>query len=99
MQDVNKHNRLSMDAVAKRRSNLLVSEMDGEAVMLDVASGKYFNLNVVGNSVWQHIVSPKTISSICQNICDQYFVDSASCEADVARFVGELIDNGIVEIL
>jgi hypothetical protein len=98
MKNIKKNNPLSMSAVAKRRSNLLVSEIDGEAVMLDVTSGKYFNLNVVGNSVWQHIESPKTISSICQNICDQYAVDSASCEADVARFVGELVDSGIVEI-
>ena len=40
--------------------DILSRILDGEAVLLDLASGTYFGLNPVGSRVWELISASKT---------------------------------------
>ena len=38
----------------------IVSDMDGEKVMLSIEKGKYYNLGLLGGVIWELIESPIT---------------------------------------
>ena len=44
--------------------DILSRILDGEAVLLDLASGTYFGLNPVGSRVWELISASKTVGEI-----------------------------------
>jgi hypothetical protein len=49
----------------------------------------------VGTRVWELLAAPHTLAQLVSTICAEYEVDAATCESDVRRFLGDLIDNGL----
>lgn len=81
------------------RSQTAVScELSQEAVILDLASGVYFGLDAVGARIWQILETPRSIGEIRDALLLEYRVDAAACEQSVARFAGELLSKGLLEI-
>ena len=90
-------NTISSDLVI-RRTELTGSEIDDEMVFFNHETGKYFATGPVGSTIWQFLDAPKSISEVCEFLLDKYEVDRSTCETQVQRFVGELIDGGIVVV-
>ena len=38
--------------------------MEGETVLLDLSTGRYYTLNRLGSVIWEHCTGDKTISEI-----------------------------------
>lgn len=86
-------------AVTVARSADQVSTLlQGEAVILNVKSGKYYNLNPVGSRIWDLIEQPQTIISIIDAITTEYEVERQRCEADVERILQSMQSAGLVVI-
>jgi hypothetical protein len=67
-----------------------------EAVMMSVEAGRYYSLNAVGSRVWELLETPKSVGELCAQICEEFVVDAPICEAELLRFAGDLIHNGIL---
>ena len=67
-----------------------------EVVMMSINAGCYYGLNSVGSRIWQLLESPQSLSQLCHQILDEFDVDAPTCEAEVRRFVAELLNNGIL---
>lgn len=67
-----------------------------EAVMMSVTAGRYYGLNAVAARIWELLERPMTIAELCARLCEEFEVDAQTCEAEVLKFVNDLIDNGIV---
>ena len=67
-----------------------------EAVMMDVTAGRYYGLNAVASRIWELLETPKTIAQLCAQICEEFEVDAQTCEAEVLKFVQDLINNRVV---
>lgn len=78
---------------------VLVSKMDEEMVILDLASGTYFGLNPVGAEIWQFLSAGKTIAETCQAMVDRYEVAPSEIERDVVQLLQELLAKNLVQIL
>jgi Coenzyme PQQ synthesis protein D (PqqD) len=88
---------IGLDATLNRSHEILYAPVGTEeAVMLSVAAGRYYGLNAVGARIWELLESPRTIAELCARICEEFEVDAQTCQNDVVKFVGELLDNGIV---
>ena len=64
--------------------------------MMSVAAGRYYGLNAVASRIWELLDSPKTIAQLCAQLSEEFEVDAQTCEAEVLKFVQDLIDNGLV---
>ena len=42
----------------------IVSDMDGEKVMLSIQSGKYYNLGKLGGEIWELMKEPISIEAL-----------------------------------
>jgi Coenzyme PQQ synthesis protein D (PqqD) len=79
---------LSPDAVYR--------EIDEEAVILDLASGTYFGLNVVGTRIWQLIEAGLDERAIADALAAEFDADRAAIAADVARVLDDLRSRHLI---
>ena len=68
----------------------------GEAVILSLDTKILRGLNAVGSRVWDLIDGKRTVEEIVEVIVADFDVAPADAAADVASFVAELIDKGLV---
>ena len=87
----------SQDIVTQAPGNI-VSDMDGEKVMLSIYNGKYFNLGKVGGEVWDQIVVPISIDLLMMKLMEIFEVDRHTCEEDVYTFLEELMKEGLLKV-
>ena len=64
--------------------------------MMSIEAGRYYGVNAVGARIWELLETPHTIKQLCAQICEEFDVDTQTCEAAVLDFTRELISNGIV---
>ena len=77
----------------------LMSELAGEAIILEPASGTYYGLsNQVGIRIWQLIQQPTNIGRVWDAILAEYEVEPEQCRGDVLELLQELVDHNLAEI-
>jgi Coenzyme PQQ synthesis protein D (PqqD) len=88
---------IALDTKLSRNDDILHAPVGSdEVVMMSVAAGRYYGLNTVASRIWELLETPKTIAQVCAQICDEFEVDAQTCEAEVLKFVQDLVDNEIV---
>jgi hypothetical protein len=80
------------------KPDVLFQDLDGEAVLLDLASGTYFGLNAVGTRIWELLPDHELLSSIADIIVGEYAVAAERCASDLLGLVGELQVRGLVNV-
>ena len=86
-------------SVYKASTKYLYSEIDSEAVILDINTGTYFGLNEVSNRIWQLLQSPASESEIVTQILTEYDVTQEEAEKDLHGLLQEMLSTGLVEIV
>nr|WP_299407078.1 lasso peptide biosynthesis PqqD family chaperone [Acaryochloris sp. IP29b_bin.148] len=89
---------ISADTTVVATSEQVSSDLAGESVILNLKTGMYFGLNEVGASVWTLLQQPRSVQEICDQILNEYEVDSEQCQQDVLKLLQELIESELIEI-
>lgn len=76
-----------LDKKIKVEKKLDVTELDGEKVMIDFESGKYFMIKGSGNDIWDLMKDGISIGEIVDELLKIYSVDRQTCEESVVSFV------------
>ena len=82
--------------VLSRRSGLMAADMNGSAVMMDIMTGKYYNLGQVGGRIWELLEEPMTLSTLVEKLTAEYDVSADQCRADIIPFLQKLLDSGLL---
>ena len=75
----------------------VVSDMDGEKVMLSVHNGKYYNLGEVGGFIWELMNEPKSINELVERLTEEYDVSPEECESQVRSFLDMLKKEELID--
>ena len=86
-------------SIVARGEDLLVSEVDGDVVMMSVEQGVYSGLNTIGSAIWRLLEHPKCVSDLCDRLMERYDVDRHRCEQDVIGFLNDLVSNDTIRIV
>jgi hypothetical protein len=84
-------------AVYRTKRDVRFRVVGDEAVVVRQADAEVIALNDVGASVLALLDSRRSVREILDALLEQYDVDRESLSSDVARFLGELRDAGVVE--
>jgi acetylornithine/succinyldiaminopimelate/putrescine aminotransferase len=84
------------DTVVQGEGNI-VSDMDGEKVMLSVKNGKYYNLGDIGGEIWELIKSPTAITKLVDMLTASYEVEESECLQQVLSYLEHLLNEGLIE--
>ncbi|MED4043737.1 lasso peptide biosynthesis PqqD family chaperone [Priestia aryabhattai] len=76
----------------------IVSDMDGEKVMMSVSTGKYYNLGVLGGEIWETIHSATSVKDIVNRLMSMYEVELNVCESEVLSFLQVLYKEGLIQV-
>jgi hypothetical protein len=82
--------------VCRNAEHVLVDVDDDLSVVLQTASGVYYEFNHVSRRIWALAARPVSVSSLCEALVCEYDVERKRCEADVARFLDQLAGAGLV---
>ena len=84
--------RISVPAV------VLVQELEGESVLLNLKSESYFGLDEVGTRMWAVLSRSESIQQAYEALLAEYDVDPDVLRRDLLHLIDELIEHGLVEI-
>jgi len=85
------------DVVSQVEGNI-VSDMDGEKVMLSIQNGKYYNLGEVGGVIWECIKEPTSIHHLVDSLITQFDVEVNECRIQVIEFLNQLVEEGLIKV-
>ena len=83
--------------VLRPSSDVQGTMMNGETVLLDLSTGRYYTLNQLGSVIWEHCTSHSTISDIHAVLCDRFDVAPERALDDLVTLVNELIQEGLLQ--
>lgn len=89
---------MALDARVIAVSDLMVSDLAGDMVLLNLADGVYYGLDLVGAHIWRKIASSCTVREVVDDVITHYDVQPQQCEADVRAFLADLTAHGLVSI-
>ena len=90
--------RLTLEDRMQCSNDVLVQEVGGEAVLLDLASEKYFGLDPVGTRIWALLADHDSLRSVADVLCAEYDAEPARIRDDLLTLVGKLADAGLVTV-
>jgi len=82
--------------VFARADDAVWSAVDGEAVLLDLASGYYFSLNTVGTAIWELLDGARTLGAIHDAVCARFQVDRERAWEDLTALIRRLRGEKLV---
>ena len=90
--------KITIESIVSVAADQVSCELEGEAAILNLASGAYHGLDPVGLTVWNLIASPIAVSQIVDTMVTQYDVDRARCERDLLALLARLDERGLIRI-
>ncbi|MBQ7098197.1 MAG: lasso peptide biosynthesis PqqD family chaperone [Oscillospiraceae bacterium] len=82
--------------ILSRREGLMTADMNGSAVMMDIMTGKYYNLGQIGGRIWEILEEPMTVAALVKKLTDEYDVSAAQCRSDILPFLDTLLERGLL---
>ncbi|KAA3623860.1 MAG: PqqD family protein [Proteobacteria bacterium] len=80
-------------------ADVLCQEVEGEAVLLDLASGRYFGLNEVGTRFWRLATQHQEVGAIFRCMLEEYEVDEDTLARDLDAFLADVAVAGLLELV
>jgi hypothetical protein len=89
---------LSGQTVVVAGKDQLSCDLGGEAAILNVRTGMYYGLDVVGARVWSLIQQPRSVRDVCETLRSEYDVELDRCESDLLALLKQFLAEGLIEV-
>ena len=84
-----------LDSVVAVSDDAVFRELDGQSVLLNLATGMYFGLDAVGTHVWQLAAENGSLRWISQRLAEEYDAEPAAIEHDLLALADTLVEKGL----
>jgi hypothetical protein len=74
----------------------LLQDLEGEAVLLNLANGQYYGLDEASYHMYKTLISSGSVEMAFEVLSQEYEVDLRQFRADLDRFVVHLAENGLL---
>lgn len=78
--------------------SVLFRDLDGEAVLLETGSGRYYGLNEVGTRMWSLLQRHGEVGAAYRDLLAEYPIPSRQLQEDLLDFVGVLASRQLIEV-
>src|SRR5215831_13660675 len=85
-------------STVRRTVDQVSCDMAGEAIVLNMKSGLYFEMDQVAALIWNLLENPRTVGEIRDAIMKEYEIDSNTCDQDLKSFLDHLQSAGLIRI-
>ena len=88
----------SFDMRAAVDPDVMIRNVGGESVILDLKTERYLGLNEAGTRIWTALIGSTSIQSAYETLLAEYEVDAERLRSDLQNFLHKLVDNGLIEL-
>lgn len=78
--------------------SVMVRELDGESVLLNFVSERYYGLDAVGTRIWQTLADTASLRAGYDSLLAEFDVEPDRLLGDIEQLVGDLVAHGLVEL-
>ena len=89
---------LSFTSRAKVPYHVLVRLLEGESVLLNLETERYFGLDAMGTRMWQAVTVAPNIDEAYQELLLEFDVEPELLRSNLTELLGRLLDNGLLEV-
>jgi myo-inositol-1-phosphate synthase len=82
----------------KRNNEVFANEIDGEAVMMNIQTGKYYGLDEIGSRIWELMERKIQVKEIIEQLQKEYDVSEQQCKTDVLNLLNDLKSNQLIDV-
>lgn len=84
--------------VQKIDASHCATEVDGELVMIDVDTGKFFSLKGVGLDIWRRLDEQPDVDKLSSDLVSEYGISPEECRKAVDAFLSQLVAAGFATL-
>jgi hypothetical protein len=88
---------LTMRAVVP--AHVLIRRLDGESVLLNLESERYFGLDSTGTRMWELATSQPCIALAFEKLQEEYEVDPEILRNHLLQLLSGLVESGLLQVL
>jgi hypothetical protein len=88
---------LTMRAVVP--AHVLIRRLDGESVLLNLESERYFGLDATGTRMWELVTSQPSIGVALEKLQEEYEVEPEILRTHLTQLLSGLVENGLLQVL
>lgn len=78
--------------------HVLVRHLDGESVLLNLETERYFGLDATGTRMWEHLTASPNIQIAYTKLLDEFEVEPNLLRTHLAELLGSLVHNGLLSV-
>ncbi len=89
---------MTLESRVRIKDDVVYRDIDGEMVLLNLATGVYFGLDEVGSRIWHLLGAHQSFKPVIDALQDEYDVTEAQCAQDLIGLVAQMMEQGLVEV-
>ena len=89
---------ISFNARVVAPPDVLVSQLAGESVILNLKSECYFGLDQIGTDMWMALTNSECIQAAYDRLLTEYDVSEEQLRRDLSDLIDKLVDQGLLEV-
>ena len=89
---------LTMDTKLTVPEDILVQDMQGESVLLDLDNSYYYGLDKMGTQMWRTLSGSGSIQKAYDDLLARYDVEAGVLRRDLFGLVQKLMDCGLLKV-
>lgn len=79
--------------------HVLVRQLDGESVLLNLNTEKYFGLDAMGTHMLLSVTGSPCIEAAFEKLLEEFEVEPQVLQAHLDELLSGLVDNGLLDVL
>src|ERR1700758_5570352 len=92
------------DEAVVRSQSVVARVIAGETLIVPIRGkvgdlASIYSFNATGTLIWKSLESGKSVAQLAASVVEEYDVDPAQAEADVASFLSEMKAVGLIEVV
>jgi hypothetical protein len=76
--------------------DVVFRDLDGESVLLNLATGTYFGLNATGTRMWQLIETHRVLEHVLAALSDEFDAPRSQLQTHLLDLVSQLESKGLL---
>jgi hypothetical protein len=89
---------IGWDDVVQVSASQVSTAVSNEIAILNLDRGMYYGLNPTGARIWECVQSPVRVREIHALLLSEYEVDAEALQRDILQLLGQLRDQGLIEV-
>lgn len=86
-----------MTIYRKCEGRYVETEVDGELVLMNTATGRFFALEDSALAIWRAIDGERDVAAIADDMAGKFGTDAATVAGDSGEFLAALVEAGLIE--